>query len=408
MGDFITQSEARELVETYMEKESKEKVVSVQQILDSGAIPALKGYKVRPGKVSASISGGHDEYEIEKKDASGKKTIEKIDIENPPLNAPDETPLRIMTRTANISTHDVIRGTIPFKDQILATNHNYMRKLLSGAIGTSQYEVAGLSDNSIVIAAENLEQIRFENVTRAYMAKTTTKTSLYHNYINKGKRTFCGHKLQDNLIINGPLPYVMDTPSTKSDIGDESLSPRALFKRGICTPAQYAQIRNGSLVAFGMARQILDNTGVLLVDWKLEHGINRKGQIVSQDEIVTMDSSRFWLKDDYEKQMALFLENRQRALADYLLKTQPGIKEEDYLVNFNVVICPKSYSKEFARGFSKGKEGYTDEQRVEIAVRYIEGIQHLLGKRFEPDMRPTNERMITGLEKVVEEFRLAA
>ncbi|MCK5025632.1 MAG: hypothetical protein KAS15_03525, partial [Nanoarchaeota archaeon] len=55
-----------------------------------------------------------------------------------------------------------------------------------------------------------------------------------------------------------------------------------------------------------------------------------------------------------------------------------------------------------ARGFSKGDAGYTDEQRVKIAVRYIMGIQHLLGKKFEPDMRPRDERVITGLQTIVD------
>jgi hypothetical protein len=63
---------------------------------------------------------------------------------------------------------------------------------------------------------------------------------------------------------------------------------------------------------------------------------------------------------------------------------------------------PKSYSKEFARGFSEGERGYTDEQRIAIAARYVVGIQELLGRRFEPDMRPRDERVVSGLRKTVE------
>ena len=90
-----------------------------------------------------------------------------------------------------------------------------------------------------------------------------------------------------------------------------------------------------------------------------------------------MDSSRFWKLEDYQTQLA----NRIA-----------GKIEE---------VNPVSYSKEFARGFSQGDSGYTDEQRIEIGIRYIEGIQHLLGKRFEPDMRPRDERVVDGLQKVV-------
>ena len=99
---------------------------------------------------------------------------------------------------------------------------------------------------------------------------------------------------------------------------------------------------------------------------------------MSQDEILTMDSSRFWLTSDYDAQMERF---------------NCGELEE---------LNPKSYSKEFARGFSEGESGYTDEQRIAIGARYVIGIQELLGKRFEPDMRPRDERVVSGLRKIVE------
>ncbi|MBI2106010.1 phosphoribosylaminoimidazolesuccinocarboxamide synthase [Candidatus Woesearchaeota archaeon] len=353
--------------------EKGDKIQSTQEILDSGLIPELKEFKARPGKVSDSIFGGMVSY--------ADKKGQRVEYENPHFETKNGIPLRIMVRTQRISTHDISRGEIPFKDQILAANHNYMRRMLSSAIGTSQFEVEGLEDNSIVVAAENLKQIPFENVLRAYMAKSSTSTSLYQYYISGG-RNFCGHNLPENLITNGLLPYVMDTPSTKSDEHDESVSPEQLFERNICTPAQYSQIKNSSLFAFGMISQFLKEKGLIAVDTKTEHGINKRGEIVSQDEIWTMDSSRFWLLDDYNEQLKK-LDRRE-------------IKELD----------PRSYSKEFARGFSEGEKGYTDEQRAKIAVRYIEGVQHLLGKRFEPDMRSNEERVVSGIEKII--YQLAA
>ncbi len=117
---------------------------------------------------------------------------------------------------------------------------------------------------------------------------------------------------------------------------------------------------------------------MIAVDTKTEHGITHDGRIVSQDEIWTMDSSRFWLADDYAEQME---------------KLKAGEIEE---------LAPRSYSKEFARGFSKGEQGYDDEQRAKIAVRYIEGWQQLSGKRFEPDMRSREEKVVTGLNTLVD------
>ena len=65
---------------------------------------------------------------------------------------------------------------------------------------------------------------------------------------------------------------------------------------------------------------------------------------------------------------------------------------------------PKSFSKEFAREFSRGEQGYTEEERIQIAVRYIQGIQYLIGRRFEPDMRSREEKIVTGLETIINEL----
>jgi phosphoribosylaminoimidazole-succinocarboxamide synthase len=363
---FLLEGQARDLVEQYISTEGKE--VSTQEILDSGAIPRLQGYIIQPGKVSDSIFSGFGSY-------VDKKTGDTVEFENTELKTKESLPLRLMVRTDRISTHDITRGSIPFKDQILAANHDYMRRIAQGYIGTSQFETS-LAPTAVVIAAQNLRQIRFENVIRAYMAKSSTETSLFMHY-NRGERRFCGHKIRNGLIANEKLDYIMDTPSTKSDEHDESVSPDFLIELGICTSEQYDQIRNGSLALFGAISQLLLPRGLIAVDTKTEHGINHLGQIVAQDEIWTLDSSRFWLKEDYNNQLAKL--------------TSGEITE----------LNPKSFSKEFARGFSKGNEGYTDEQRIEIAVRYIMGIQHLLGKPFVPDMRSREERVIRGLEEVV-------
>ncbi|MCP4724274.1 MAG: phosphoribosylaminoimidazolesuccinocarboxamide synthase, partial [bacterium] len=183
----------------------------------------------------------------------------------------------------------------------------------------------------------------------------------------------------DNLVPNGPLPYVMDTPSTKAE-NDESLSRDELLERGVCTIEEYTEVINGSMVTFGLASEFLKSRGIILVDFKTEHGRSIDGRIKSMDEIITMDSSRFWLLEDYNGQME---------------KLKKGEITE---------LAPISYSKEFARGFSEGDKGYTDDQRAQIAVRYIDGIQHLLGQRYEPDMRTRAERLTTGISAVMDQL----
>jgi hypothetical protein len=64
---------------------------------------------------------------------------------------------------------------------------------------------------------------------------------------------------------------------------------------------------------------------------------------------------------------------------------------------------PISFSKEFARGMVKEKDQqFTDEQTNEIAVRYIQGLQHLTGAAFTPDLRPRDERIIDSTNMILD------
>ena len=111
---------------------------------------------------------------------------------------------------------------------------------------------------------------------------------------------------------------------------------------------------------------------MVLVDTKTEHGINVRGEIVAADELYTMDSSRFWKLDDNGEML-----------------THDG--------------KPVSFSKEFARGMVTEKDQqFTDEQANEIAVRYIQGLQHLTDVSFDPDLRPRDERIVDSTNLILD------
>ena len=324
----------------------------IRQLIDDGEIPRLKGATVLEGKVSDSV------FSDDLKTASGK-------------------PIRLMFRNNRISTHDVNRGAIPFKDQVLAFNHAHMHRLVSAVLGSSQFEVDGLAPSSTVIPAENLDLLMLENVLRLYMAESSTSTSLYQHWLaakDEGKTVmnYAGHELAvAELEPNGVLPYLMDTPSTKEKV-DRTTDAAYLIENGVCTAGQYAQVRNASLMAFGVVSQYLAERGMVLVDTKTEHGVNSDGKIVAADELYTMDSSRFWRLDDNGD-----------------LLTRDG--------------KPVSFSKEFARGMVKEKgQQFSDEQAGEIAVRYIQGLQHLTGESFDPDLRPRDQRIVESTNHVLD------
>ena len=324
----------------------------IKQIIEDGDIPRLNGCTILEGKVSDSVFG-------ESLVSRGGK------------------PIRLMYRNNRISTHDVNRGAIPFKDQVLANNHDHMLRLVEYLLGTSQFKVPGLQPSSTVIPSENLKLVMVENVLRMYNAESSTSTSLYQHWLEAkeaGETTldYAGHQIEvDQLSANGVLPYLMDTPSTKDKV-DRTIDPQYLFDNDICTPGQYNEIRNASIMAFGMVSQYLSERGMILVDTKTEHGVNTKGRIVAADELYTMDSSRFWRMDD---------------------DGQPLTRDGK----------PVSFSKEFARGMVTEKDQqFTDEQAGEIAVRYIQGLQHLTSTAFEPDLRPRDQRIVESTNMILD------
>ena len=349
---MLNEREIRELVAAHGAAVNEGR--PIKQLIADGDLPRLSGCTVLEGKVSDSVFGD------DLKTACGK-------------------PIRLMFRNNRISTHDVNRGAIPFKDQVLAFNHDHMHRLVKPVLGSSQFNVEGLSPASTVIPAENLNLLMVENVLRLFMAESSTSTSLYQHWLvakeeGKSVMDYAGHQLDvAALEPNGRLPYLMDTPSTKEKV-DRTTDVAYLIESGACTAGQYAQMRNASLMAFGVVTQYLSEKGMVLVDTKTEHGINAEGRIVSADELYTMDSSRFWRLDDEGNVL-----------------TRDG--------------KPVSFSKEFARGMVKEKgQQFTDEQANEIAVRYIQGLQHITGETFDPDLRPRDQRLTESTNLILDQL----
>lgn len=266
-----------------------------------------------------------------------------------------------------LSTHDKVRGVVPFKGQILTQLSNDMLDIVQEALPHSQ--IAAIGRN--IVVAENCEPIKVEMVLRKYMAKSTTETSLYHHYVNLGEREFCGHKLPEGLRANEKLPYLMDTPSTKSEGHDTSVTPKYLFDNGFLSPEEYDAIRNACIEAFGRGAAVLEQRGIILVDTKFEIGRNREGKIVFIDELLTQDASRYWIRQDYEEKFA---------------------KGEE----------PTSYSKQLARDIGDPKQPYTEEEIKLIAERYFESYELLTGKKFQPDIRDPIEQIVDDINKGLE------
>lgn len=156
MGKLLTESEARDIVGTYSKAVTTGSPFA--RIVDDlrPDYKCLERAVIYSGKVSDSLTGPN-------------LYVEDIQDES-------RIPLRIMHRSSGISTHDVKRGEVPFKDQVLAINHDYMHNLTKDVLGNSQLEIPGLEPTSTLIVAEDIDMLDLEMVNRWFMAESSTST----------------------------------------------------------------------------------------------------------------------------------------------------------------------------------------------------------------------------------------
>ncbi len=130
-----------------------------------------------------------------------------------------------------------------------------------------------------------------ECVVRGYLVGSGWK-----DYLRTGE--VCGHKLPKNLLESAELREPIFTPSTKAEIGhDENISEEQV--RGIVGKETTDRLREMSLRLYTEARDYARSRGIIIADTKFEFGLDKNGEIILIDEVLTPDSSRFWPAESY-------------------------------------------------------------------------------------------------------------
>jgi phosphoribosylaminoimidazole-succinocarboxamide synthase len=131
-----------------------------------------------------------------------------------------------------------------------------------------------------------------EVIVRGYLAGSGWK-----DYRASG--AVCGIPLPTGLRESQRLPEPLFTPSTKAEMGhDENITFDAAV--GLVGAETAERVREAALdlYRFGAAR--CEAAGILLADTKFEFGVlERTGELLLVDEVLTPDSSRFWPADTY-------------------------------------------------------------------------------------------------------------
>jgi len=111
--------------------------------------------------------------------------------------------------------------------------------------------------------------------------------------------TICGIKLPEGMVQGDEIPGgPIFTPSTKAEEGhDENISFEQACDLVGRDTAQ--RIRDATLEIFAGAMRIAGDRGVILFDTKFEFGF-LDGEVVLIDELLTPDSSRYSLAEDFK------------------------------------------------------------------------------------------------------------
>ena len=160
---------------------------------------------------------------------------------------------------------------------------------------------------NVLIAHQAKIKIPIEVILRRYIAKSTSPTSIYYNYFNRGRRKIYGINFPKDLKPNQELPMgTIITPTTKATNGyDKELTDKKACKivDNQLGKGTWDKIKSSAYKVFEKARIECLSKGLILADTKFEFGINERGNLMLIDEILTPECSRYWLlnKEKFNK-----------------------------------------------------------------------------------------------------------
>ena len=230
----------------------------------------------------------------------------------------------LFVATDRISAFDVIMSEpIPNKGKILTRISKYWFEKTEHIVpnhleSTDIYDyplICRQYANDIVnrsMFVKRTEPIMLECIVRGYLVGSGWKEYQSTNKI-------CGIDLPKELKEYSKLPSPIFTPSTKAEEGhDENIDFQKATE--IVGEETATKLKEYSLQLFNFASEHLLSKGIILADTKFEFGFDKDKNILLIDEVLTPDSSRFWLQSDFEEGKTPYNFDKQ-ILRDYLETT---------------------------------------------------------------------------------------
>ena len=270
----------------------------------------------------------------------------------------------IMITSDRVSAFDHVLGTIPFKGQILTEIANFWFEKTKHIVPN---HIIDCPDPQVLIA-KKADTLPVEVIVRNYITG-----SLWREY-SSGINGQYGFDLPEGLKKDQKFDEPILTPSTKAEYGlhDEPIS-REEIMNGLVDKDIYLKAEEYALKLFKEGKQWADKQGLILVDTKYEFGLV-EGELIAIDEIHTPDSSRFWVKEEYESR---FNASQSQKMLD---------KE-----NIRQWLIEQGFSGEGT------PPDLSDEIRISLSEHYMKLYKVLLGKEFIPDTGDVEKRVVKNL-----------
>ncbi|MFM7188885.1 MAG: phosphoribosylaminoimidazolesuccinocarboxamide synthase [Armatimonadota bacterium] len=216
--------------------------------------------------------------------------------------------LLLLVASDRISAFDVVMSEpIPNKGQVLTqlaafwfqkTSHiipnhlvsahdDEVRGALEGAGGTWDDSLCGR-----VMLCQRTKPLAVEAVVRGYLSGSGWK-----QYQNTPGQLW-GHVVPFGLAESQMLPQPIYTPSSKATEGHDQ--PLTVAEAALVSNGYASDVETTAVKLYQFAADLVDPLGLILADTKFEFGVHPDGRLLLIDEALTPDSSRFWLRNQYE------------------------------------------------------------------------------------------------------------
>ena len=277
---------------------------------------------------------------------------------------------RLFVTTDRLSAFDRIIAGVPFKGQVLNQLSWWWFEHTRDIV--ANHALATPDPN--VLTATAATPLTVEVIVRGFITGVTD-TALWTRYA-AGERTIYGHHFGDGLRKNTPLVEPIVTPTTKGADGahDEPLSSGDVVAGGHVPAELWSRVEAAAIQLFQRGSDRGRHAGLILADTKFEFGIDRDGELLLIDEVLTPDSSRWWVEKSYDERLAAGDE-------------------------------PESLDKEVVRR-ALAAAGYTGDGPIPelpaevwaaTSRRYIDAFERLTGVSFIPGTYPAGPRINAAL-----------